>query len=141
MRWIKRIVFVLIAVLSGLIGFILCSDERSEQAYFMARPIAKSLRAANSRNGLHSVPARDALLMRFPIGSDMSDVLGALVGEGFYCLLTSRLEAAESQMQCTLQESPDLIIVIFPVLWTLHLSFDKANRLEQVRVDQFSSAL
>jgi len=55
MRWIKRIVFVLIAVLSGLIGcFILCSDERSEQAYFMARPIAKSLRAALAQRSAFS---------------------------------------------------------------------------------------
>lgn len=61
MRWIKRIVIILLAVLFGLMGFILCSDERSEQAYFTARPIAKSLRAANSRNGLHSDSARDAL--------------------------------------------------------------------------------
>jgi hypothetical protein len=141
MRWIKRIILVLIAVLSGLIGFILWSDERSQQAYFNARPIAKSLRAASSRNGPHSVPLRDAFLKRFPMGSDMGKIIGALAVEGFNCLLTSRFEAAQSQMQCTLQESPDLIIVISQVLFTLHLSFDKANRLEQVRVDQFSSAL
>jgi len=48
---VKRLVFVLIAVFSGLINFILWSDERSQQAYFNARPIAKSLRAASSRNG------------------------------------------------------------------------------------------
>src|SRR5215813_5727955 len=141
MRWFKRIFFILIAVLSGFIGFILWSDERSQQAYFNARPIAKSLRAASSRNGTYSVPARDAFLQRFPMGSDMGNIVGALAVEGFDCLLTSRFETAQSQMQCTLQESLDLIIVIFPVLWTLHLSFDKANRLEQVRVDQFSSAL
>ena len=141
MRRITRTGFVLIGVLSLFIGSILWSDERSQQAYFNARPIAKSLRAANSRNGPYSVPARDAFLKRFPIGSDMGDILGVLAVEGFYCLLTSRLEAAESQTQCRLQESPHLIIVISPMVWTLHLGFDKANRLEQVHVDQFSSAL
>jgi hypothetical protein len=144
MRWIKRIVFVffvLIAVVSGSIGFVSWRDERSKQAYFNARPIVKSLRESKSRNGPDSAPAKDAFLRRFPIGSDMGDVLGSLAVEGFQCLLTSRLEAAASQVRCSLQENPDLTIVIFPMVWTLYLGFDKANKLEQVRVDQIPIAL
>ena len=148
MRWIKRIafiliavVFTLIAVVFGLMGFVIWKDERSKQAYFNARPIVKSLRESRSPNGPDSVPARDAFLRRFPIGSEMGDVLGSLAVEGFHCLLTSRLEAAASQVRCRLQENPDLIIVIFPMVWTLHLGFDKANKLEQVRVGQIPIAL
>jgi hypothetical protein len=148
MRWIRRIIFVLIAVvfgliavLSGLTGFVLWRDDRSQQAYFNTRPLIKSLNEANSRNGPDSVPARHAFLRRFPIGSDMVDVLGALAVEGFHCALKSRLEAAESQVRCSLQENPDLIIVFFPMMWILHLGFDKANKLDQVRVDQIPSAL
>ena len=131
MRWIKRIIFVLIAVLSGLTGFVLWRDDRSQQAYFSTRPLIKSLNEANSRNGPDSVPARHAFLRRFPIGSDMGDVLGALAVEGFHCASTSRLETTESQVRCSLQENPDLIILFFPMMWILHLGFDKANKLER----------
>ena len=148
MRWIRRIIFVLIAVvfgliavLSGLTGFALWRDDRSQQAYFNTRPLLKSLNEANSRNGPDSVPARHAFLTRFPIGSDMGDVLGALAVEGFHCALRSRPEAAESQVQCSLQENPDPIIVFFPMMWTLHLGFDKAKKLDQLRIDQIPSAL
>jgi hypothetical protein len=141
MRWVKRIFSVLIAAVFGLIGLVYWRDERSQQAYFNARPIVKSLRKSDSRNGPDSVPARDVFVKRFPIGSDMGDVLGALAVEGFHCLLTSRMEAVESQMRCILQENPDLIIVIFPMVWTLHLEFDKANKLKQVRVDRIPIAL
>jgi hypothetical protein len=50
-------------------------------------------------------------------------------------------EAAESQVRCILQDNPDPIIVFFPMMWMLHLGFDKANKLDQVRVDQIPSAL
>jgi len=81
------------------------------------------------------------LLKLFPIGSDMGDVLAALAGEEFHCLLTSQQEVAESQIRCRFQESPNLYIVIFPMVWTLHLGFDKTNKLEQVRVDKIPIAL
>src|SRR5262245_49948866 len=144
MRWITRIVFVLVAVfavLCGLTGFVLWRGARSQQAYCNTRPLIKSLNEANSRNGPDSVPARHAFLGQFPIGTDMGDVLSALAVDGFHCALTSRLEAAESQVRCSLQENPDLIIVFFPMMWILNLGFDKANKLDQVRVDQIPSAL
>ena len=71
----------------------------------------------------------------------MGDVLAGLAGEGFHCLLTSQQEAAESRVRCKFQESPNLYIAIFPMVWTLYLGFDKTNRLEQVRVDKIPIAL
>jgi hypothetical protein len=147
MRWVKRIAVVLVAVLVGLtaalvglIGYVSWKDEASQRAYFNARPIAKSMRESTPLNGPNSPPARDAFLRLFPIGSDMGDALAALAGEGFHCRLMSQQEVAESQVRCRFQESPNLYIVIFPMVWTLHLGFDKSNRLEHVRVDKIPMA-
>src|SRR5258705_12404061 len=51
-----------------------------------------------------------------------------VVHEGKLCSSSALLTG-----RCSLQENPDLLIVIFPMVWTLRLGFDKANKLEQVR--------
>ena len=68
----------------------------------------------------------------------MGDDLGALAVAGVSLHVE---EAAESQVRCTLQDNPDPIIEFFPMMWILHLGFDKANKLDQVRVDRIPSAL
>ena len=148
MRWVKRIAVVLVAVLVGLtaaliglMGYVSWKDEVSQRAYFNARPIVRSMRESTSLNGPNSPPAREAFLRLFRIGSNMGDVLAALAGEGFHRLLTSQQEVAESQVRCRFQESPNLYIAIFPMVWILHLGFDKTNKLEQVRVDKIPMAL
>ena len=72
-----------VALVVLFIGF----SEIAFYAYYANMPILRALRAAPGLQSwvVDSGPAKQALLQKYPLGSDASQVIAALSAEGFEC--------------------------------------------------------
>ena len=131
-RSVKYAVWALLAAMIISVGafFLYAILRQAETATFYgARPVVNSL------NGVHdgiwtndSYSARNALLERIPIGTELNSALPTLQSEGFECARPTA--ASDAQVDCQLLASASG----GSTRWILNLRFDERDRLTAAKV-------
>jgi hypothetical protein len=129
----KRGIAVLMALILGPVALVVLFigfGEISFYAYYANKPILWALRSAPGLQSWvdNSGPAKQALLQKFPLGSDASQVITALSAEGFKC----HSEGAGNFSVCYFEDSGSIGM---RTRWGLRLRADGARRLTDVQID------
>ena len=133
MRWVKRAILIILALIFVLIGLPVLYAKWSEfhrDRFYAARPITGAMRAVwPERFAKDRTDVREAFLRQLPLGTDKSNVVKRLSQEGFYCQQSS---IRKGWTDCQLHHAPGGTFGY--TNWILDFQFDGEDRLTDVRI-------
>ena len=133
MRWIKRAVLILLAMIIASAVLLALSWKWSElkrDRFYQARPLLSAMNSVHDGVWTNNAfRARELLLQRMPLGSAERSVIDVLEREGFGCQASSR--KYEKGTNCQLLAPAGLGYM----RWIIDLEFSDSKQLTDARIE------